>query len=414
MGGLFSNTRFTGFGPCRLSPPGAQPRLYQIHGQRPGVLRSQLREQCSRQPGVYGMLDAHGVLIYVGKAKSLRTRLLSYFRPRSRDPKAGRILRETRAIIWEHAPSEFAALLRELELIRRWRPRFNVQGQPHRRRRTYICLGRRPAPYVFLSARPPGNLIARFGPVHAGRKAGEAVRRLNDWFRLRDCSQAQTMRFSDQAELFPVLRAAGCLRYEIGTCLGPCVAACSRGDYQAAVQGVQRFLDGTDLTPLTSLEHQMATAAVALQFERAAVLRDKLEVFRWLHEQLEYLKRAREQHSFIYPIPGPEGVTLWYLIHQGQVMAVTAAPQDEPGRRQAAALVEAVYQAKRPRLGAGGVEEVDTVLLVASWFRRHPEERQQTLSPEQALARCELAAINPAAHLVHDPGEAVRSVAAGL
>jgi excinuclease ABC subunit C len=334
------------------------------------------------------MLDAHGVLIYVGKAKSLRTRLLSYFRPRSRDPKAGRILRETRTIVWEQAPSEFAALLRELELIRRWRPRFNVQGQPHRRRRTYICLGRRPAPYVFLSARPPSNLIARFGPVHAGHQAREAVRRLNDWFRLRDCSQAQTMHFSDQAELFPVLRAAGCLRYEISTCLGPCVAACSRGDYQAAVQGVQHFLDGTDLTPLTSLEHQMATASAALQFEQAAALRDKLEVFRWLHEQLEYLKRAREEHSFIYPIQGPDGATLWYLIRQGQVVAATPAPHDERSGQQTAALVEAVYLAKQLRFASAAVEEVDTILLVSSWFRRYPAEREHTLFPDQALAQC--------------------------
>src|SRR5262249_59495239 len=101
------------------------------------------------------MLDANDTLIYVGKAKELRARLLSYFRGRSRDPKAGRILEPTQTVVWEHAASEFAALLRELELIRRWRPRFNVQGQPHRRARTFICLGRRPAPYAFLLRRPP-------------------------------------------------------------------------------------------------------------------------------------------------------------------------------------------------------------------------------------------------------------------
>jgi excinuclease ABC subunit C len=341
------------------------------------------------------MLDCHGVLIYVGKAKSLRTRLLSYFRPRSRDPKAGRILGQTRAILWEHAPSEFAALLRELELIRRWRPRFNVQGQPHRRRRTYVCLGRRPAPYVFLSARPPGNLIARYGPIHAGQEAREAVRRLNDWFRLRDCSQAQKMLFSDQAELFPVLRAAGCLRYEISTCLGPCAGACSRGDYQAGVQGAQQFLAGTDLAPLTSLECQMAAASAALQFERAAALRDKREVFRWLHDQLEHLKRAREQHSLIYPIQGQDGTTLWYFIRQGQVVAAAPAPQDEQGRQETAALVDAVYRAKRPKLGSGAMEEVDTVLLVAGWFRRYPEEHARTLTPEQALAHCRQPCLTP-------------------
>src|SRR5206468_7403517 len=139
------------------------------------------------------MIDKPGELLYVGKAKCLRARLLSYFRTRSRDPKAGRILQHARSIAWEIVPSEFAALLRELELIRRWQPRFNVKGQPRRRRRTYLCLGRRPAPHAFLSARPPATALVRFGPVPAGHRAGEAVRRVNDWFRLRDCPQAQPM-----------------------------------------------------------------------------------------------------------------------------------------------------------------------------------------------------------------------------
>src|SRR5262249_32652426 len=158
-------------------------------------------------------------------------RLLSYFRPNSRDPKAGRILDQTRVLVWETAPSEFAALLRELELIRRWQPRFNVQGQPRRRRRVYVCLGRRPAPYAFLAPRPASTVLAGFGPVPSGERAREAVRRVNDWYGLRDCPQAQEMVFAEQKELFPVLRAAGCLRHEIGTCLGPCAAACTQAAY---------------------------------------------------------------------------------------------------------------------------------------------------------------------------------------
>ena len=132
MEGLFSSPLFTGFGPNHLEPASPPPSLSQIHGHwcRPSARG---RELCPRRPGVYGMLDPDGKLIYVGKAKSLRVRLLSYFRPKSRDRKAGRILGSTRSIVWECLPSEFAALLRELELIRRWRPRFNVQGQPHRR-----------------------------------------------------------------------------------------------------------------------------------------------------------------------------------------------------------------------------------------------------------------------------------------
>lgn len=207
---LFSRFAFTGFGPSALPPD--PPALCAVEAKRPSRLRDKLRRDCPKQPGVYGMVDPAGELVYIGKAKCLRLRLLSYFRRKSRDPKAGRILESTRSIVWEHTSSEFAALLRELELIRRWKPRFNVQGQPRRYRRNYVCIGRPPAPYVFLAGRPPATALAIYGPVPAGRKAREAVRRINDWYRLRDCPQSQEMIFAEQGELFPVLRAPGCLR----------------------------------------------------------------------------------------------------------------------------------------------------------------------------------------------------------
>ena len=77
---------FTGFGPVALGASTKVPELHQVQGRRPAQLRQELRKACPRRPGVYGMLDARGGLIYVGKAKSLRARLLSYFRRNSRDP----------------------------------------------------------------------------------------------------------------------------------------------------------------------------------------------------------------------------------------------------------------------------------------------------------------------------------------
>jgi excinuclease ABC subunit C len=351
------------------------------------VLRAGVRAECPRRPGVYGMLDATGQLIYVGKARSLRARLLSYFRPNSRDAKAGRILRHTRTLLWEFAPSEFAALLRELELIRRWRPRFNVQGQPHRHRHTYVCVGRRPAPYVFLSSRPAANVLGCFGPVPAGQRAREAVRRINDGFALRDCPQKQAMIFADQGELFPEPRAAGCIRHEIGTCLGPCAAACTRAAYAARVAEARAFLEGK-ADPLTPpLERDMAAAAAALAFERAADFRDRLQVLQWLRGHLERLRRVRDDQSLVYPVPGAEAGEVWYLIHQGRVTAARPAPSAETAARTAA-MIEALYRRRLPPGAALAGNEVDGVLLVAAWFRKYPEERARVLAPEQALALC--------------------------
>jgi excinuclease ABC subunit C len=384
--GLFRRQAFTGFGPLGLFPAAPAPPLFAVQGRRPGRLRALVRREAPRRPGVYGMVGADGELIYVGKAKCLRTRLLSYFRPRSRDAKAGQIVQDARVVVWEPGPSEFAALLRELELIRRWRPCRNVQGQPNRRRRGYVCVGRRPAPYVFLAGKPPATAFARFGPVPAGLKAREAVRRVNDWFGLRDCPQAVEMVFADEQELFPLARAPGCLRHGIGTCLGPCAAACTRADYAGHYRAAVAFLEGRDDTPLATLEREMLAAAEATQFERAAALRDRLGSLRWLSEHLARVRQAA-QHSFVYPVCSGDGAGTWYLIQRGHVRAAVPAPR-EGARGAAAAALEAVYRKAGELPGPPGLEEIDGVLLVDGWFRRHPEERQRTITPEDALASC--------------------------
>lgn len=388
MEGLFYRPTFTSFGPCALAAASEPLPLHQVFARRPAGLRTRVQEECPRRPGVYGMLNRKGELIYVGKAKCLRARLQSYFRPASRDAKAGRIVGHTRGIVWEPAPSEFAALLRELELIRRWRPRFNVQGQPHRRRRTYVCVGRQPAPYVFLARRPSSGVLEQFGPIPAGRKAREAVRRLNDWFRLRDCPQHQAMVFADQAELFPVLRAAGCLRHEIGTCSGPCAAACTRRDYGIQVRSACAFLKGSDLTPLQTLESAMQDASAATAFERAAALRDKLDLLRWLHRHLERLRHVRERYSFVYTPAGHDGEDVWYLIRAGQVVEALPAPRTPDEYRAAARRVRAVFRRSDdwPRLVP--FEEMDGLLLVAAWFRKHKAERERVFDPDAMLTTC--------------------------
>jgi excinuclease ABC subunit C len=357
--------------------------------RQPAALRARLRLKCPRRPGVYGMVDPRGTLIYVGKAKCLRTRLLSYFRAASRDPKAGRILDHARAIVWEYAPSEFAALLRELELIRRWKPAYNVQGLPGRRRAVYICLGRKPAPYLFVARQPPADVLACYGPLHGGQRVAEAVRRLNDLFRLRDCEQSQKMHFADQGELFPVLRPAGCLRYEIGTCSGPCAAGVTRAGYGRQVRAARAFLDGADDGVLRTLERAMAAASKSLAFERAAALRDKLDVLRWLAERLGWLQRARAEHTFVYPVRGPDERTLWYLIHRGRVRAVVSAPRDPATRQAVRATVEAVFAEQGRETGAVPADQIDHILLVAGWFKKHDDERQRLLSPADALAICQ-------------------------
>ena len=387
MPGLFPCPTFQGFGPTRLDP--TPERVWHlVEGPKRSGLRKDVRESCPKRPGVYGMIAEDGRIIYIGKAKCLRSRLLSYFRRRGRDPKAGRILSHTKALAWEHASSEFAALLRELELIRRWRPCFNVQGRPGRWLRVYVCLGRQPAPYIFLSSRPAAGTTRCFGPIPGGRRARNAARWLNDLFQLRDCPSDVPLVFADQAELFPVIRGASCLRHEIGTCLGPCAALCSQPAYMNKVRQAQGFLSGQSEGHLARLEQEMIAAANSQAFERAAALRDKWETLAWLQKQLERMRLAQQRLSFVYSLSEQSGRNLWYLIRQGRVACVLPAPRTADAKRAAAEIIEKVYQSKKLLWSLPGPEAIDQVLLVAAWFHRHPRERARTMEPAQLLSRC--------------------------
>lgn len=236
---LFAANVFDGFGPSQFRPADEAVAGRKYRSKHPSRLRKQVRAHAPKSPGVYGMIDERGRLVYVGKAKNLRARLLSYFRVNSRDPKAGRIIRHTRVLVWEQTGDEFAALLRELELIQTLRPRFNVLGVPGLQRHHYVCIGKSPAPYVFVANKPTGKELGVYGPLVVRRKSEDVARRLNDWFKLRDCPQTVPLSFTDQPELFPSEHAAKCLRFELGTCLGPCAGACSRADYAAGARAAK-------------------------------------------------------------------------------------------------------------------------------------------------------------------------------
>jgi excinuclease ABC subunit C len=370
---LFQLGKFLDFGPSAVLPTAG--RSARIEGSKPAALRVQVRLLAPNKPGVYGMLDKDDQLIYVGKAKNLRTRLHSYFRKKGRAPKAGKIIAQAKSIVWELVPSEFASLLRELELIRRWRPRWNVQGQPLRRRLTFVCLGRAPAPYLFLSRKITARVQAAFGPITASRQALEAVRRLNDWFKLRDCPQPQEMIFPDQGELFPGIRPAGCLRLEIGTCLGPCTGTCERSDYQEQARRASDFLTGHDLTPLQAMYAEMQAAALAEQYERAAALRDRWTALNWLADRLSRVRKAQREMSFIYPVAGLDGGATWYLIHGARTVAVFKAPVDDATRDAAAEKIRAIYRGRSELLES--YEHADSMMIVMQWFRKHPREREK-------------------------------------
>ncbi|MFM8272942.1 MAG: UvrB/UvrC motif-containing protein [Gemmata sp.] len=377
---------FDGFGPSKFRPAEEAVPVFEVRGKRLSRLKRGTYNSAPAGPGVYGMLDSRDRLIYVGKAKSLRTRLLCYFRENSRDPKAGKIIGQTRRLVWEQCGDEFAALLRELELIQRLRPRFNVLGVPGLRRHHYLCIGKAPVPYVYVTAAPTGKEDGTYGPFVKWHRSDAAARRLNHLYKLRDCPQTVPLRFAEQGELFDPDRGAKCLRFELGTCAGPCVGACTRADYAAAVRVVKAFLDGRNRTVLRTLQAEMQAAAARFEFERATSLRDKLRSLQWLDDRLSLLRTARDRNSFVYPLPGADGQTRWYLIHRGEVRGVVFPPDAESAARVADRLATTFADRAAPAVLSDVA--VDSVLLVAAWFRKHAAERANLLQRTRAEAIC--------------------------
>ncbi len=345
-------------------------------------LKSWVEEEIPDQPGIYGMLDANQELIYIGKAKKLRTRLLSYFRGKSREAKAGRIIRETKVLLYETTPNEFSALVRELELIQKFKPKFNVIGIPDHRRLSYIALTRTPAGIVQLR-RPTGQESALYGPFAGNRIIREAVRQLNLVFFLRDCPQNQKMEFADDLRIFSLPLTPGCLRYELKTCLAPCIAACKRDEYRDQVNKAKAFLEGKDPQCLHQLLGKMKSAAKNYSYELAAILRDQYDQLSRLSERLGWLRQTRMKQSFIYPLPSIDSRVIWTFIQNGLVLESHYLPQTVQEKETLIARIQVIFQQKK--IGQRLKPSVDSVLLVAAWFRKYSAQRDNLLTPAQAI-----------------------------
>ena len=343
------------------------------------LLRAHVRAEAADRPGVYRMLAEDGEVLYVGKSKRVRTRLLSYFRCETED-KGARILREARRIEWDYTPSEFAALLTELKHIKRWRPRFNVAMKRDARNFCFIKLTRGPAPKLAVVRGAGGeDGGAYYGPFWGATRVDEAVRELNDLLGLRDCAQDTRMHFSDQPELFQLApRTPGCIRYEVRKCLGPCVGGCAAHEYGERVSHARAFLEGADDGPIERLRAEMLACSERLEFERAGMLRDKLGRLERLKDQFIRFRFAVETLSFAYTVPGHEGDDRVYLVRRGRVRAEEPAPRCAADQLRLAEMAAAVLGPAERDSAAVPTHEIDELLLLSSWFRRFPSELERT------------------------------------
>jgi len=349
------------------------------------ALRSRVKAEVRRRPGVYQFLDPAGGVFYVGKAKDLRARLLSYFTAPWPDSKAAQLIRAAADLSWRYLPSEFAALLEEQQLIARLRPFSNVRGTRTRRRIVFIKVTGGGAPKLKVTEHTADRTARYYGPFQGGGRTADAVRVMSDLLKLRDCAQDRPMRYADQADLFDAREPAACIRHELGTCLGPCAAKCSGDAYWEALERALDFLEGRSVSPLDHVLDAMAGASAAREFERASLWRDKLEALEGLFAAVSRLRAATESLSFVYgirdrtePSQGGGHDDRVYVVHRGLVRSSAAWPRTPIERDAFAATVERHAGLPSGTVAARSATEMDQLLLVMSWFRQHPEEFDMT------------------------------------
>ena len=229
------------------------------------LLQDQLKTLPTR-PGVYLFKDAAGDVVYVGKAGSLRPRVRSYFSASSQSPKTREMLRHVVSLETIVVGSEAEALILEANLIKEYRPRFNIQLRDDKRYPYIKVTTKEPFPRVFVTRKLHDDGSRYFGPytsVGVMRQALEVIKRL---YTVRSCSYDLPREAPERP----------CLDYHIGRCLAPCVGLQDQASYGDMIGEILKILAGDTEGVRNRVEGLMQGASDGLEFERAARLRDVL------------------------------------------------------------------------------------------------------------------------------------------
>ncbi|WP_424932257.1 excinuclease ABC subunit UvrC [Amaricoccus macauensis] len=314
------------------------------------VIRDYLK-RLDDSPGVYRMLDERGEVLYVGKARNLRRRVSSYAKPTGHNSRIGRMIAATASMMFLTTETETEALLLEQNLIKQLKPRYNVLLRDDKSFPNILLTGDHPFPQIKKHRGLRKEKGTYFGPFASAGSVNRTLNQLQKAFLLRNCSD--TMFES---------RTRPCLLYQIKRCSGPCVGYVSKDDYQALVEDAADFLRGKSTKIQTQLADAMAEAAKAMEFERAAALRDRIRA----------LTQVQSNQGI-----NPEGV------EEADVVAL----HQEGGHASVQVFFIRAHQnwgnrAYFPRTGAGAEPDEILEAFLAQFYSNKPPARLILLSHE--------------------------------
>jgi DNA polymerase-3 subunit epsilon len=311
-----------------------------------------LADRLPRCPGVYLFRDVAGRVLYVGKAKDLRTRVRSYFSGDGR-AKVADLLRELAVIDHQPCATELEASVREVRLIQHHRPRYNRRSR-NPERYCYLKLTNERFPRLSLVRRVLDDGARYLGPFGSVGQAELVKAAIEDALPLRRCTQRLGARGGGSA----------CALLELGRCLGPCTGAVARERYAAVVTRLEVALDGDPEPLLGPLRRRMAGYAADQRYEQAAGARDRLEALTRALAEARRVAALASADEIILARPRPDGREVT-VVRRGQLAAVgLLAADDHPGveRLLAGAAPPELFDGPPPRHLA------DEVQLVTRWL----------------------------------------------
>ncbi|SDZ79966.1 excinuclease ABC subunit UvrC [Microbulbifer marinus] len=304
----------------------------------------------TRKPGVYQMFDADGKILYVGKAKNLRNRLSSYFRASGLTAKTMALVQRINSIEVTVARSETEALVLEQSLIKSQRPPYNVMLKDDKG-----------YPYIFLSSKDTFPRIAfhrgskrkkgqYFGPFPNASSVRDSLNFLQKTFRIRSCEDSVFRN-----------RSRPCLQYQIQRCTAPCVDFISEEDYRQDVRHAEMFLTGKSDKIIRELADEMDRASRALEFERAARLRDQISALRRL--QADQVAERSHGDVDVLGVASQGGSCCVHIlfIRQGRILGSRSYFPDERLGLSSAELLSAFI----PQFYLGSQREVPREILIS-------------------------------------------------
>lgn len=226
-----------------------------------------------QSPGVYQYFDASGSIIYIGKAKKLKNRVLSYLNKTNQSDKTRVLVSKIHDFRYIVVESEQDALLLENNLIKKYKPKYNILLKDDKSY-PWICIKKEPFPRVFITRRFVRDGSEYFGPYTSTRFAHTLIALIKSLYKLRTCNLPLTQKAIDNCK-FKV-----CLEYHIGNCIGPCVGRIREAEYNEFIAQIRNILKGNLSSVIEVMVRKMNEFADALQFEKANEMKEALESIR--------------------------------------------------------------------------------------------------------------------------------------